>query len=365
MTDFFISYHNADRAWAEWIAWQLEEAGYNTLIQAWDFRPGDNFVLLMQRTTAEADRTITVLSPDYLATRLTQPEWAAAFIQDPTGVKGLLIPIRVRQCDLSSLLPQIVYIDLVGLDEALAKTRLLAGVQRSRAKPHTAPGYPGLTDPNTQRKEIQPLRFPGANIPVPRVPTAEADLERPHREELRRIMQRRLQVLEQQAASYGLSTPQEILIEIEELSRRINRLAYQTSAESAKPDSIDNDLLEDWKHASNSQRYNKGLKKISSEMKDFINRIYGLLNFSVINEDYYINQSIIVCRVKTSTIYLNLPQELLTIWIFTEDGERDHIGQLDDISNRSYWIPGSWYLRMVYTNAIPFHDPSQESNRAG
>jgi hypothetical protein len=35
------------------------------------------------------------------------------------------------------------------------------------------------------------------------------------------------------------------------------------------------------------------------------------------------------------------------------------------LQERSYWIPGSWHLRMVYTNAIPFHDPSQESNRAG
>ena len=26
MPDFFISYNKADREWAEWIAWQLEEA---------------------------------------------------------------------------------------------------------------------------------------------------------------------------------------------------------------------------------------------------------------------------------------------------------------------------------------------------
>jgi hypothetical protein len=32
---------------------------------------------------------------------------------------------------------------------------------------------------------------------------------------------------------------------------------------------------------------------------------------------------------------------------------------------RSYWIPGSWHLRIVYTNAIPFLDPRQEPNGAG
>ncbi|WP_416219215.1 toll/interleukin-1 receptor domain-containing protein [Frankia sp. Cas4] len=35
--DFFISYTESDRAWAEWVAWQLEVAGYRVLVQAWDF----------------------------------------------------------------------------------------------------------------------------------------------------------------------------------------------------------------------------------------------------------------------------------------------------------------------------------------
>ena len=36
-----------------------------------------------------------------------------------------------------------------------------------------------------------------------------------------------------------------------------------------------------------------------------------------------------------------------------------------DYRRRSYWIPGSWHVRMMYTDGIPFHDPSQESDRAG
>jgi hypothetical protein len=34
---FFVSYTGADRVWAEWIAWQLEEPGYQVKIEAWDF----------------------------------------------------------------------------------------------------------------------------------------------------------------------------------------------------------------------------------------------------------------------------------------------------------------------------------------
>jgi hypothetical protein len=33
--DFFVSYTSTDRAWAEWIAWQLEAEGYQVVIQAW------------------------------------------------------------------------------------------------------------------------------------------------------------------------------------------------------------------------------------------------------------------------------------------------------------------------------------------
>jgi hypothetical protein len=158
MKDFFISYNKADRAWAEWIAWQIEEAGYSVIVQAWDFRPGGNFVLDMQHAMAESERTIAVLSPDYLASRFTAPEWAAAFAQDPTGKKGLLLPVRVRDCELQGLLPQIVYIDLLNTDESRAKDLLLAGIKRGRAKPALAPAFPGTSPRSVPERPV----FPGA-----------------------------------------------------------------------------------------------------------------------------------------------------------------------------------------------------------
>jgi TIR domain. len=96
--DFFISYNSADKNWAEWIAWQLEETGYTTILQAWDFRPGHNFVLEMDKASKEAERTIVVLSPDFLSSSFTPPEWAVAFKRDPTGEKGLIVPVRVQKC---------------------------------------------------------------------------------------------------------------------------------------------------------------------------------------------------------------------------------------------------------------------------
>jgi hypothetical protein len=51
---------------AEWIAEQLEAAGYTTLLQAWDLRPGSDFLHQMQHATNSAQRTVAVLSSERL-----------------------------------------------------------------------------------------------------------------------------------------------------------------------------------------------------------------------------------------------------------------------------------------------------------
>lgn len=56
--EVFVSYNHADRAWAEWIAWKIEEAGYSVFIQAWDSRPGSNFVLFMHRAAEQSRHTV-------------------------------------------------------------------------------------------------------------------------------------------------------------------------------------------------------------------------------------------------------------------------------------------------------------------
>ena len=72
--DFFVSYTQADRRWAEWIAWVLEEHGhYHVLVQAWDFGPGSNWIQEMQTGTRDATRTIAVLSDNYLASNTAAP----------------------------------------------------------------------------------------------------------------------------------------------------------------------------------------------------------------------------------------------------------------------------------------------------
>jgi hypothetical protein len=155
MTDFFVSYTSADQRWAEWIAYVLEEEGFRVVIQAWDFRPGSNFVIEMQQAASTADRTVMVLSPDYLRSQFTNPEWAAAFTDDPQGLKRKIVPVVVRACQPTGLLKPLVHINLEGLKESDARLRLVQGVRTDRAKPSVRPAFPGVVEHQA------PTQFPG------------------------------------------------------------------------------------------------------------------------------------------------------------------------------------------------------------
>lgn len=159
LKDFFISYNKADRGWAEWIAWQLEAAGYSTIIQAWDFLAGGNFMVEMDVATKTTHHMIAVLSPDYLKSGFTRLEWTAALARDPTSAQRPVISVRVRDLgdELNGLLAVIAYLDLVGLKEDVARERLLAQASGKRGKPTVAPTFPGLM----QQVMPQPPAFPG------------------------------------------------------------------------------------------------------------------------------------------------------------------------------------------------------------
>ena len=169
--DFFVSYTQADRAWAEWVAWTLEEDGYRVLVQAWDMVPGSNWIARMQDGVRKADRTVAVLSEDYLGSVFGGAEWQAAWAQDPAGTDRRLLPVRVKPCDWDKLglVTGVVGIDLVGLDEAAAAGRLRSKVSAAvtgRAKPSAAPGFPG---PGGRRAVLR-ARFPGGMPRVWKVP---------------------------------------------------------------------------------------------------------------------------------------------------------------------------------------------------
>jgi tetratricopeptide (TPR) repeat protein len=160
--DFFISRKGVDSAWAEWIAWILNEAGYRPYLQDWDFLPGHHAIERMQEGATEADRTIALLSPEYLEGGFTQAEWFQRLYDDPTGKERRLIPIKVSDCDPAGFLKPLCRLSLVGKNEAAAKAeidKLIRSLEKGTLKPDTKPPFPG--EQRKQPTRSQP-RFPGS-----------------------------------------------------------------------------------------------------------------------------------------------------------------------------------------------------------
>lgn len=186
--DFFVSYTQADVAWAEWVAWQLDDAGYRVLIQAWDFVPGSNWRWMMENGMRDAERTIAVLSKAYLSSVYGKQEWMTAQAADPQGFLRKLIPVRIEACARPGTLGAIVSIDLFGHRSDTAGQYFLDGIQAAldgRARPGVAPVFPAAD--TVRHKPATEPPFPAADTATPKpavapeTPWAPDQLHRHHR----------------------------------------------------------------------------------------------------------------------------------------------------------------------------------------
>src|SRR5262249_31189437 len=143
--DFFVSHAGADRPWAEWVAWQLTDAGYTVELDAWDWAAGQNLILAMNDALARCDRVLALLSEPYFErTRYTTDEWAAALLHKPGMGEGRLVAGRVEnvpRAEMPPLLQPLLFSDLFGVDAAEARRVLLAAVAGPK-RPDGEPVFP-------------------------------------------------------------------------------------------------------------------------------------------------------------------------------------------------------------------------------
>ena len=166
--DFFVSYTQADRAWAEWIAWQLEEDSYRVLIQAWDMVSGSNWIHRMHEGVQRAGRTIAVFSAAYLDRCMRRRNGRPHGAMTRSGRQRKLLVFRVADCDRPGLLAgrsawtcSVPARLLPGAGSGPAVREAITG----RAKPGIKPDFP----PAARAAAGEP-RFPGALPEVWNVP---------------------------------------------------------------------------------------------------------------------------------------------------------------------------------------------------
>src|SRR5690349_10099309 len=102
----FVSHASRDRAWAEWVSWQLEHAGWDIDVEldCWDWQAGDNFLTKMNIALAGCDRMLALFSQAYFEpARWTGDEWTAAF-HLAKDRPGFLVPVRLDDAPAPPLL---------------------------------------------------------------------------------------------------------------------------------------------------------------------------------------------------------------------------------------------------------------------
>ena len=171
----FISHAGADRAWAEWVAWQLREAGHSVELDVWDWAAGQNFIIKISEALDRADRVVALWSAEYFnPSRYTAGEWSAVLADVPGAPEGLLVPLRIESVpadQLPGILRPMLYRDLFGLEEGEARRVLLEAVSGPPG-PSRKPVYPGRGFPG----QPSSLNAPGPRLPgtLPRVWNAPA-----------------------------------------------------------------------------------------------------------------------------------------------------------------------------------------------
>lgn len=128
LKDFFVSYTGTDKNYATWIAFMLEKLGYSTVIQAWDFRPGDNLVAKINESLIDCDRLIIILSESYLASKWCETEWTAKLYEQVKTGDRKIIPVRVEPVNVNGLLAPLIYVDLVNKTKDEAYKELMRGL---------------------------------------------------------------------------------------------------------------------------------------------------------------------------------------------------------------------------------------------
>ncbi|NBC32727.1 MAG: tetratricopeptide repeat protein [Alphaproteobacteria bacterium] len=177
--DFFISFNQADRGWATWIAWVLEEQGWSVFFQDWDFR--GSFVEQMHRALKESRHTAVILSDSYLRSEFALSEVWNTVATDPVGRQDRVVPIKIAPLteDLGYL-RQFAYLDLTGMSEGEAERRLGERARKARdpdfrGKPFERPLFPGARPAPVAEKERKVPEKPSFPIAQHNLPPCNPD----------------------------------------------------------------------------------------------------------------------------------------------------------------------------------------------
>lgn len=154
----FISYAQDDQAWAEWAAWQLQDAGYEVWLDVWSLTPGADWRASASAAVRASQQVLVLVSSSYAHSANAATERAAALAGGARVIPVLLDdgPFPSGLDDLRDL----QYLRLTGRDGTAAREALLRAVAPERQPTGGRLRRFGATSP----------RLPGSRPRVWRVP---------------------------------------------------------------------------------------------------------------------------------------------------------------------------------------------------
>jgi tetratricopeptide (TPR) repeat protein len=160
VADIFVSYTSKDRDWAFWIGQELEKLEHVPRIDAWELTGGDNIIAWMLDRLQKSNHALCVISEDYFKGPFASAEFQSALWAAQRTRTNFLLPARVADCELPSLLAPLKQCDLFGVDEDEARARLIE-FMKPAGKPSMSIPFPGVKKQTAELKPTEPVAFPG------------------------------------------------------------------------------------------------------------------------------------------------------------------------------------------------------------
>lgn len=103
--DLFLCHNKADKDWVRDLGEKIESEEYDgrnlkVFFDEWDIRPGENIISKLEEGITESRFVGIVLSEPMLKAEWPKMEWSIAVYMDPSGRKGLVIPIWKGECEI-------------------------------------------------------------------------------------------------------------------------------------------------------------------------------------------------------------------------------------------------------------------------
>jgi tetratricopeptide (TPR) repeat protein len=127
--DVFISYSRKDEEWVtKTLLPRLEQVGLKVCIDFRDFQPGKPALFNMQYAVRHSQRTLLVLTGNWIASEWTLFESLLATTKHPAGLQPRLIPLLLEKCEMpetADFIAALTYVDFTRPDFGEGTWRVL------------------------------------------------------------------------------------------------------------------------------------------------------------------------------------------------------------------------------------------------